>query len=82
MVANSETLLLVTLPSANRAVYSVQPQHLPREGIPGSNEWPIMWGQQIAHELDGIWYRPGGWTPIDDRKAVALLERCPMGVTP
>jgi hypothetical protein len=27
----SNTNLLVTLPSGNRAVYSVQPQHIPRE---------------------------------------------------
>ena len=73
----SNTNMLVTLPSGNRAVYSVQPQHLPREGIPDSRDWPIMYGRQVAHELDNVWYRPNGWTPVDDPKLVALFERCP-----
>jgi hypothetical protein len=69
--------MLVTLPSGNRAVYSVQPQHVPREGIPDSRDWPIMYGRQIAHEVDDVWYRPDGWTLITDPKLVALFERCP-----
>lgn len=73
--------MLVTLSSGNRAVYSVQPQHLPREDIAGSHEWPVMWGRQIAHELDGVWYRPDGWTKIDDPRLVELFEKCPK-VTP
>ena len=77
----SNTNMLVTLPSGNRAVYSVQAQHVPRDDVPGSNEWPIMWGRQVAHEMGGTWYRPDGWTPIDDPKLVALFERCPE-VTP
>ena len=77
----SNTNVLVTLPSGNRAVYSVQPQHLPREGILESARWPIDYGRQVAHELDGTWYRPDGWTPIDDPKLVALFERCPEVTT-
>jgi hypothetical protein len=73
----SDTNVLVTLPSGNRAVYTVQPQHLPREGIPESKSWPIEYGRQVAHELDGTWYRPDGWTPVGDPKLVALFERCP-----
>ena len=73
----SDTNMLVTLPSGNRAVYSVQPQHVPREGIPDSRDWPIMYGRQIAHEVDDVWYKPDGWTPITDPKLVALFERCP-----
>lgn len=69
--------VLVTLPSGNRAVYTVQPQHLPRKGIPQSKSWPIEYGRQVAHELDGTWYRPDGWTSVDDPKLVALFERCP-----
>lgn len=73
--------MLVTLTSGNRAVYSVQPQHLPREEIPGSHEWPVMWGRQVAHELDGVWYRPDGWTKIDDPRLIELFKKCPK-VTP
>jgi len=73
----SPTCFLVTLPSANKAVYEVQPQHI--NDIPGStlNERAIMHGRQIAHELDGRWYRPDGWTEVTDLKLIALFERCP-----
>lgn len=73
----SSTNVLVTLPSGNRAIYTVQPQHLPREGVPESSTWPIELGRQVAHEVDGVWYRPDGWTEVNDPKLVALFERCP-----
>ena len=73
----SNSNLMVTLPSGNKAVYSVQPQHIPREEIPESYRWPIDYGQQIAHELDGKWFKPGAWEEITDLKIIALLERCP-----
>ena len=73
----SNTNLMVTLASGNRAVYSVQPQHLPREDIARSIDWPQMYGEQIAVELQGRWYKTGGKEEITDPKTIALLERCP-----
>jgi hypothetical protein len=67
----------VVLPSGNAAIYIVQPQHVPRNDIPASIEWPRMYGEQIAHELSGRWYRPGGWDEITDARTLALIERCP-----
>ena len=77
LVNLSNTNLLVTLPSGNRAVYSVQPQHVPREDVPGSREWPMLWGEQLAVQLSGRWYKTGGKEEITDPKTIALLERCP-----
>ena len=70
----SSVPLKVRLDSGNQAVYLVQPQHLPRERISHSVAWPRELGQQLAHEKDGHWYRPGGWTPIDDARAIELLD--------
>ena len=71
----SNTLLNVVLPSGNRAVYEVQPQHVPREGIAQSLEWPRMYGRQIAVYADGKWYQPGGsWEPITDAEKVSALD--------
>lgn len=73
----SNTNVLLRLPNGSRAVYTVQPQHLPREDILESAEWMLQWGRQVAHEVDGRWYRPDGWTEILDLKLIALFERCP-----
>ena len=73
----SDTCLLVTLPSGNKAVYSVQPQHV--TDIPGYplNRRAIDHGTQIAHEKDGRWYKPGAWEEITDRRTIELLETTP-----
>jgi hypothetical protein len=76
----TNTNLLIQLPSGGRAVYTVQPQHLPREDVPDSRLWPMMYGEQVAHEKDGVWYRPSGWVPFDDPKLAAMFERCPEPV--
>lgn len=74
----SDTILLVTLPSGNRAVYAVQPQHVNLQHWGATlNQTAIEYGEQIAHELDGRWYKPGGWTEITEPKTIALLERSP-----
>lgn len=73
----SNVNLMVTLDSGNKAVYSVEPQHVPREGVDESRRWPMMHGRQIAHEKDGVWYCPGGWEEILDQRTISLLERCP-----
>jgi hypothetical protein len=70
-----ESLFNVCLPSGNRAVYSVQPQHIPRDDIPESFNWPILYGKQIAVEFDGTWH--DGKNKITDLKTIALLERVP-----
>lgn len=70
-----DSLFNVCLPSGNRAVYSVQPQHVPRDDIPESFNWPILYGKQIAVEFDGTWH--DGKNQITDLKTIALLERVP-----
>ena len=68
---------MAILPSGNRAVYSVQPQHL--NDIPGTTlaERARMWGEQLAVELGGTWYKRGGKEEITDPRTIALIERCP-----
>lgn len=67
-------LIAVVLPSGNAAVYDVLPRHVPTPTEPQSYELPMMFGEQVAHELDGVWYQRGGWTPIEDQRAIANLE--------
>lgn len=71
----SNSLVLVTLTSGNRAVYDVQPQHMPRDDIPYSIDWPQMYGTQIAVNLSGDWYKSGLKEKITDLRTIALLER-------
>lgn len=76
----SPTIVMVPLPSGARAVYEIEPQHLPRAGVPESLRWPVDFGRQLAHELPGQrgqWCRPGNWELIDDRRTLALIERVP-----
>jgi hypothetical protein len=68
---------LVTLPDGSRAVFDVQPQHIPREDIEGSKDWPRLLGRAVAQEIDGVWYRPDGFTEITDKRLVKLFEGCP-----
>lgn len=78
----SDTSLLVMLPSGNRAVYLVQPQHLsPTASNITQNENAYMYGQQVAVELNGAWYRPGLSEQITDLKTLALIERAPQADT-
>jgi len=59
-------------------VYSVQPQHLPRDDIPQSKDWPTMYGQQLAVRFNGdTWISSIDKNVITDLKTIALLERCP-----
>ena len=75
----SNSNYMVTLPSGNLAVYSVQPQHLPREDIEQSKEWPMMYGEQIAVKFvdKDLWVLSKDRKEITDLKLIALLERCP-----
>lgn len=70
---------LVSLPSGNKAVYSVQPQHMNLQHLAGARLSDIAreHGTQLAHEKDGRWYKPGGWEEITDLRTIALLERAP-----
>lgn len=63
--------------SGNRAVYSVQPQHL--NDIPGSTlaERARFYGEQLAVEIGGQWYKTGAKELITDLRTIALLERVP-----
>jgi len=78
----SDTSLLVILPSGARAVYLVQPQHLnPTASNVTQNQNAYMYGQQVAVENDGAWYRPGLREEITDLKILALIERAPQADT-
>ena len=78
----SDTALLVTLPSGNRAVYLVRPQHLsPTASNVTQNENAYMYGQQVAIEFNGAWYRPGFREEITDLKTLALIDRAPQADT-
>lgn len=71
----SDSIFLVTLPSGNRAVYAVQPQHV--NDRPGTTlaERARNYGMQLAHAHEGRWYRPGDGAEITDLRLIALLER-------
>lgn len=74
----SNSILTVRLPSGNRAVYEVQPQHLnPTHHAWTLNQSAMEHGRQLAHEHDGRWFQPGGWQEITDLRTIALLERSP-----
>ncbi len=71
----SDTLITVRFSNGRRAVFSVQPQHLPRDHIPESYAWPAQYGRQVAIEgPDGDWYTAPG-EKITDARTIALLER-------
>lgn len=78
----NDAIFNVRLPSGNRAVYSVPPHLLIDR--PGSTltQRAIEYGQQIAHEAEGRWYRPGAWVEINDARTLALIDRCPEADTP
>ena len=78
----SDTLLNVMLPSGNRALYSVAPQHVPRDDIPNSYQYPRMYGQQVAVELNGDWCRSGTLEKITDLKTLALIDRAQVQRAP
>jgi hypothetical protein len=75
MATISDSIFLVTLPSGNRAVYAVQPQHV--NDRPGTTlaERACNYGTQLAHAHEGRWYRPGDGAEITDLRTIALLER-------
>ena len=66
-------VVLVTLPSGNKALYECDARHLPREGAPESTGLPMECGRQIAHELDGDWFHPGGWVRVCDTRTLDLV---------
>jgi len=73
----SDSTFSVVLPSGNRAVYAVQPQHL--NDRPGTTlaERARDYGTQLAVEIAGQWYKPGAKILIDDPRTIALLNRVP-----
>ena len=74
----SDTILLVTLPSGNRAVYAVQPQHINLQHWGATlNQVAIEHGRQLAVCIGGDWFKPGAQEPITDHRTIALLERSP-----
>ena len=77
MIINlSNSLVLVRMQQGQRALYSVQPQHMNLQHFGSTlNADAQAYGEQIAHELDGKWYKPGGWIEITDHRTIALIER-------
>ena len=77
-----DTLLTVVLPSGNRALYSVGPQHItPSASNVTQNENAHMYGRQVAVEINGDWFRSGLSEKITDLKTLALIERAPQADT-
>ena len=67
-------LINVVLPSGNRAIYDVQPQHMPLDSIPESYQWPSMYGVQKFVRIGGDWYRTGQLTEkITDPTVLAAI---------
>jgi hypothetical protein len=77
MTILSDTCLLVTLPSGNKAVYAVSPQHINERPDTDLNERAYMYGKQIAVQFDGIWHASENRAPITDNRTISLLDRCP-----
>lgn len=77
-VLSDSTFSVIFPETGNRAVYSVQPQHV--NDRPGTtlSERARFYGTQLAHECAGRWYKPGSWTEITDPRTIALLERVPQ----
>lgn len=77
-VLSDSTFAVIFPETGNRAVYSVQPQHL--NDRPGTtlSERARFYGEQLAHECNGRWYKPGEWVEITDPRTIALLERVPQ----
>jgi hypothetical protein len=73
----TSSLVLVTLPSGNQAIYDVQTHNLPRADKPESFRWPIDHGTQIAHEKDGRWYATGGWSKLESVAVIAIRASFP-----
>lgn len=73
----SDSILAVTLPSGNRAVYSVPPNHV--NDRPGTTlaERARDYGTLLATRSGADWYRPtaAGMQLIDDKRTITLLER-------
>jgi hypothetical protein len=73
----SDTCFLVTLPSGNKAVYAVSPQHLNERPGTTLNERAYMYGQQIAVKFGDAWHKSEDRAEITDVRTIALLDRCP-----
>jgi hypothetical protein len=78
MTILSDTCLLVTLPSGNKAIYAVPPHQL--NDRPGTtlNERAYMYGRQIAVKFGDMWHKTEDRSPITDNRTISLLERCPV----
>ena len=76
-VLSNSTFSVVLDNSGNRAVYSVQPQHL--NDIAGTtlSERARFYGEQLAVQIGGQWYKTGAKELITDLRLIALLERAP-----
>lgn len=76
----SRTFAIVPLPSGGRGLYEIDPQHMPRAGVPESLRWPIELGRPIAHSMPDdpeFWCRAGSWRRIEDQKLLTLIGRVP-----
>lgn len=73
----SNSTFSVVLDTGNRAVYSVQPQHVNERPDTTLAERARLYGEQLAVEIGGQWYKTGAKELITDLRLIALLERVP-----
>lgn len=72
----SNSIFALVLPSGQRAVYSVQPQHINDRPDTTLRDRVAAHGSLLAYEQGGQWFRPGGYE-ITDHRTIVLLERSP-----
>lgn len=70
------TLVKVTLPSGNKAIYDAAPQLLTKTNTPVA-ERVRMHAKQIAVQFNGTWFARGGKDQITDPRTLRLLADCP-----
>lgn len=61
-------LVRTPLPSGNSAIYRVDHDDLDAESA-------RMYGTQVAHSFEGLWFFPGGWIRIPADQAAALVNQ-------
>lgn len=78
----SNVILRVEQPNGEMMIVEVEPQHV--NIPPGSSlkQQALERGRVLAYEKDNKWYRASNNELIDDKRTLALIDRCPDAVDP